>query len=118
VAGIATLGPPDLPAPLFEQMLRLFKAPIDAVMLRWLLGIRWPQVVTMTAEPIEDMLTALDPEALGRFEAAKSQPGDILRPEFGTIQQAPEYVDLAAAQFYGHGFQPFQLHDMHTLGAS
>jgi hypothetical protein len=92
---------------LFEEMLRLFEATIDAVMLRRLRDIRWPQVVTMTAEPIEDVLATLDPESLGRLEASKSQPGDILWPDFGAIQQAPEYVDLAAAQFYSHDFQPF-----------
>jgi hypothetical protein len=90
LVGVATFRPLDLPAPLLEEMLRLFQASIDAILTARIAAIpkaRRLEAVALCFQPGQDMRQTFLTKARGRFEVRNTDPGNVLRSEFGFVQQ-------------------------------
>jgi hypothetical protein len=105
-AGTIVIWPLDLPAPLFQEMLRLFETSIDASLpcgVMVIVGCRRMQVMTLGGEPGQHVGQAFGAEALGRFQACHAELGNVVRLEFGSIEQATQDIDFTAVEFQAKG---------------
>ena len=88
-------------------MLRLFKALIDAVLPLGLPGIagdRRTQDMALAGEPGEYMRQTLFAQPRSRLQPSQTEASHVQRLEFGSIQQAPQYIEFTAVEFQARGF--------------
>lgn len=98
------IGPLYLPTPLFEKMLCLLQAPMDASLsadpgpsLR--IGNR-TQLVAVLFQPGENALQALYTQARRPFEPGKPELCHVHRLDLGLVQQASQSVGLPTVELH------------------